>query len=78
MVPARLAAAGLPEFPLQIPGLINSQRQRVAVCVQEAPGAAPPCWVPAWIWSPGWAGRASEQVGPDPPSFSLPLATEDS
>lgn len=43
--PASLAA-GLPEFPLQISGLIRFQKQRVAVCAggtQRSPSLLGPC-----------------------------------
>lgn len=59
--PARLAAARLPEFPLQIPGLIRSQRQRVAVCAGGAQGSFSllgPCLdLVTWLgWKGLWAG----------------------
>lgn len=39
MGPARLAALGLPELPIQILSLIRFQRQRVLVCAEGAQGS---------------------------------------
>ena len=61
MSSARLAAAGLPEFPLQILCLIRSQRQRVVVCAggsQGNPALLGPCLnLVTWLGFEGPLGR---------------------